>query len=67
MGSCWALMSIPGIKGVEIGDGFACAGRRSQVHDELFYEAGKGYYRTTNARGIEEACLTARFSWYGPL
>ena len=24
----WALMSIPGIKGVEIGDGFACAGRR---------------------------------------
>ena len=51
----WALMSIPGIKGVEIGDGFACAGRRgSQVHDELFYEPGKGYYRTTNrAGGIE--------------
>lgn len=51
----YALMSIPGIKGVEIGEGFASAAKRgSQVHDELFYELGRGYYRRTNrAGGIE--------------
>ena len=50
-----ALMSIPGIKGVEIGEGFAAAQKLgSQVHDELFYEHDRGYYRRTNrAGGIE--------------
>ncbi|MEA2022910.1 MAG: chorismate synthase [Actinomycetota bacterium] len=48
------LMSIPGIKGVEIGDGFASAGRPGSVaHDEI--HPGDGTYeRTTNrAGGIE--------------
>ncbi|MPM65914.1 Chorismate synthase [bioreactor metagenome] len=50
-----ALMSIPAIKGVEIGDGFYYANLPgSQAHDEIFYEAQKGYYRKTNhAGGIE--------------
>ncbi len=51
----YALMSIQGIKGVEIGYGFENASKvGSQVHDEIFYQEDKGYYRKTNcAGGIE--------------
>ncbi len=50
-----ALMSVQAIKGVEVGIGFAAArSRGSAVHDEIFYDEGKGYYRKTNrAGGIE--------------
>lgn len=50
-----ALMSIPAIKGVEIGRGFqAAALLGSQAHDEIFYSAERGFYRQTNrAGGIE--------------
>jgi len=50
-----ALMSIPAVKGVEIGEGFVMARKPgSKVHDEIFYETGKGYYRkTNNSGGIE--------------
>ncbi|MDH5661788.1 MAG: chorismate synthase [Elusimicrobiota bacterium] len=50
-----ALMSIPAVKGVEIGEGFVTARKPgSEVHDEIFYEAGRGYYRkTNNSGGIE--------------
>lgn len=50
-----SLMSIPAIKGVEIGLGFNCAGKYgSEVHDAIFYSKSKGYYRlTNNAGGIE--------------
>ncbi|MCJ7780597.1 MAG: chorismate synthase, partial [Acidimicrobiia bacterium] len=49
-----ALMSIQGIKGVEIGDGFASAGRPGSVaHDEIHPVDG-AYERVTNrAGGIE--------------
>ncbi len=49
-----ALMSIQGIKGVEIGDGFASAGRLgSLAHDEI-RPVGGVYERETNrAGGIE--------------
>jgi chorismate synthase len=49
------LMSIQAVKGVEIGVGFAAAERSGrEIHDEIFYEEGKGYYRQTNrAGGIE--------------
>ena len=49
-----ALMSIQGIKGVEIGDGFASAGRPGSVaHDEIHPVDG-AYERATNrAGGIE--------------
>ncbi len=50
-----ALMSIPAIKAVEIGLGFAAAGRPgSDVHDEIFFNERTGFYRkTNNAGGIE--------------
>lgn len=49
-----ALMSIPAVKGVEIGDGFASAGRFGSVaHDEIFADPS-GFSRSTNrAGGIE--------------
>lgn len=51
----YALMSIQGIKAVEIGEGFKNSTfLGSQVHDEIFYDEDLGYYRkTNNAGGIE--------------
>lgn len=50
-----ALLSIPAIKGVEIGPAFANAGKKgSEVHDQIYYKQEQGYYRLTNrAGGIE--------------
>ena len=50
-----ALMSIQAVKGVEIGVGFAVAHTSGKdVHDEIYYDTEKGFYRTTNrAGGIE--------------
>ncbi|WP_425060715.1 Chorismate synthase [Sporomusa carbonis] len=50
-----AVISIQAIKGVEFGAGFAYASLPgSQAHDEIYYDAGRGYYRrTNNAGGIE--------------
>jgi len=57
-----AIMSIPGIKALEIGLGFGYAiSFGSEVHDEIFYSKGQslpagrqGYFRkTNNAGGIE--------------
>ncbi|MCM8789494.1 MAG: chorismate synthase [Candidatus Omnitrophica bacterium] len=49
------VMAIPGIKAVEIGLGFGYAEKfGSQVHDEIYYSKGKGFFRkTNNAGGIE--------------
>ncbi|RKL62174.1 chorismate synthase [Thermoanaerobacteraceae bacterium SP2] len=51
----WAFMSIQAIKGVEIGLGFEATHKKgSEVHDEIFYEKGQGFYRkTNNAGGLE--------------
>jgi chorismate synthase len=51
----YALMSIPAIKGVEIGLGFkAAALPGSEVHDPIYYDTDRGFYRkTNNAGGIE--------------
>jgi chorismate synthase len=56
-----ALMSIPGIKGVDIGDGFASAGRMgSEAHDEIHYQIG-GFTRPTDrAGGIEGGMSTGQ-------
>jgi len=50
-----ALMSIPAIKGVQIGAGFKAAQLPgSAVHDAIFHDKNKGFYReTNNAGGIE--------------
>ena len=46
------LMSIQAIKGVEVGEGFAVAEKSGkEVHDEIFYNETRGFYRTTNRAG----------------
>jgi chorismate synthase len=51
-----AVMSIPSVKAVEIGDGIENAGKfGSDVHDEIHYSSKKGYYRLTNRAGGTEA------------
>jgi chorismate synthase len=49
------LMGTQAVKGVEIGDGFALAGKRgSQAHDEIHRDDERGLVRDTNhAGGIE--------------
>jgi len=49
------LMSIPGVKGVEIGLGFGYAKKSgSETHDAIYYNKAKGYFRkTNNSGGIE--------------
>jgi chorismate synthase len=54
-----ALMSIPAIKGAEIGEGFALAAMPgSEAHDEIFFDEERGYYRKTNACGGLEGGIT---------
>ncbi len=59
-----AMMSIPSVKGVEIGLGFEAAARRgSEVHDEIFYDpygdaVKKCFHRETNRAGGIEGGIT---------
>lgn len=54
-----AMMSIPAMKGVEIGDGFSGATRwGSEVHDRIFHRTERGYYRDTNNAGGLEGGVT---------
>lgn len=54
-----AVMSIQAVKGVEIGAGFESARLfGSSVHDEIFYEKGKGFFRRTNRAGGIEGGMT---------
>lgn len=54
-----ALMSIPAVKGVEIGLGFKASELLgSEVQDEIFYEKRKGFYRRTNNAGGLEGGVT---------
>ncbi len=54
-----ALMSIPSVKAVEIGQGVKNAGERgSLVHDEIYYTQRVGYYRKTNRAGGVEGGMT---------
>jgi chorismate synthase len=56
---CGALASIPGIKGVEIGEGFKLASMKgSEAHDEILFEADRGVVRRTNRAGGLEAGMT---------
>ncbi|MCF7874069.1 MAG: chorismate synthase [Candidatus Omnitrophica bacterium] len=53
------LMSIPAVKGVEIGAGFSYADKRgSQSHDAIYYSKDKGYYHKTNNSGGIEAGIS---------
>jgi chorismate synthase len=54
-----AILSIQALKGVAIGDGFDIAGLPgSQAHDEIFFDAERGYYRETNRAGGLEGGMT---------
>lgn len=54
-----AVMSIPAIKGFEIGDGFASAGRLgSEVHDPIMYSEQTGFTRPSNHAGGLEGGMT---------
>ncbi len=58
-----AIMSIPSVKAVEIGQGvLGAASEGSEVHDEIYYknkdETSSGFYRQTNRAGGVEGGIT---------
>ncbi len=54
-----AMLSIQSVKGCGIGDGFDLAGRPgSEAHDEIFFDAERGWHRTTNRSGGLEGGMT---------
>ncbi len=54
-----AILSIQAVKGVEIGMGFEVSKTLGkQVHDEIFYDGKKGFYRKTNRAGGFEGGVT---------
>jgi chorismate synthase len=54
-----ALMSIPAIKGVEIGDGFELSKRfGSDAQDEIYFDDFRRFYRKTNRAGGLEGGIT---------
>lgn len=48
-----AVMSIPAVKSVSIGENHAYKMSGSEFHDEIFVDNGKIYRKTNNAGGIE--------------
>lgn len=49
-----AIMSIPAVKSIEIGEGVASSEKfGSQVHDAIYFSGGKFFRKTNNAGGIE--------------
>ena len=56
-----ALMSIQGIKAVEIGDGFTSAGRPgSEAHDEIGFSGGEFKRESDRAGGLEGGMSTGQ-------
>jgi chorismate synthase len=56
---CGALASIQAVKGVEMGMGFGVSRQLGKhVHDEIFYDRKKGFYRTSNNAGGLEGGVT---------
>jgi chorismate synthase len=54
-----ALMSIPSVKGVSLGEGVANAGRPgSEAHDAILFTPGRGFARATNRAGGLEGGIT---------
>jgi len=57
----WAVMSIPAVKGAEIGPAFANAAKYgTQVHDEIFVEGGELVRRSNRAGGLEGGITTGQ-------
>ncbi len=54
-----ALMSIPSVKAVSLGEGVANAGRPgSQAHDPIAWSEARGFHRTSNRAGGLEGGIT---------
>jgi chorismate synthase len=54
-----AMLSVPSVKGVEIGDAWENARHfGSSVQDEIFYRTGRGFFRKTNRGGGIEGGIT---------
>jgi len=54
-----ALLSIPSVKGVSLGEGVANAGRPgSEAHDAILFDAERGFFRATNRAGGLEGGIT---------
>jgi chorismate synthase len=54
-----AMLSIPSVKGIEIGDAWENARHYgSSVQDEIFYRTGRGFFRKTNRGGGIEGGIT---------
>ena len=54
-----ALLSIPSVKGVSLGEGVANATLPgSQAHDAILFEAGRGFFRASNRAGGLEGGIT---------
>jgi len=54
-----AVMSVPAVKGVEVGEGFKLAALMgSQAHDAIYYKKGRGFHRATNRAGGLEGGVT---------
>jgi len=54
-----ALMSIPSVKAVSFGLGdHAASIKGTEFHDEIYHNAGKGFYRKTNNAGGFEGGMT---------
>ncbi len=54
-----AILSIQAVKAVEMGEGILSATQPgSAVHDEIFYDKGKGFYRDSNSSGGFEGGMT---------
>ncbi|MBI1975883.1 MAG: chorismate synthase [Candidatus Omnitrophica bacterium] len=53
------ILSIQAVKAVEIGDGVLAATQPgSEVHDEIFYDKKRGFYRESNSSGGFEGGMT---------
>lgn len=54
-----ALLSIPAVKGISLGDAVANSGRPgSSAHDPIVHDSGRGYHRTSNHAGGLEGGIT---------
>jgi chorismate synthase len=54
-----AILSVPAVKAVSIGDGIAQASvPGSMAHDEIFHEQERGFFRKTNRAGGLEGGIT---------
>ncbi|HEY3351319.1 MAG TPA: chorismate synthase [Thermoanaerobaculia bacterium] len=54
-----ALLSIPSVKGVSLGEAVANASRPgSEAHDAIHFEPGRGFFRATNRAGGLEGGIT---------